>query len=124
MNKIVSDRFSHYVLDMDCLDEEHRVISEAFKKLKNTLDIEFSSEDVLGLLRLITQHFEDEEILMRSIEYPHINFHIEVHANILLGLKEIMQSASITKDAIRLLEEAIYSHTETYDRQIANYIHR
>jgi hemerythrin len=88
-----------WVLDLQEIDEQHRLLVEAVNKLsplylkltKNPAVDKATREQLIGQLKLLygdlEQHFRDEEKLMIEVAYPHYKSHAHTHVMLLAELK-------------------------------------
>jgi len=120
------ERFKFYVLEIAKLDEHHHNLAEGLDKVRRELmvhDYINARSEMANLLLDLQHHYNYEEKLMLGIGYPYLESHAFEHKRLL----EVAQKVKIDANSLKLLvlselEEIIYKHTDTYDRQLADYI--
>lgn len=112
------------------IDREHDIIMKAMAGLHNAV-MENRSADVIAPLiellgRFCTEHFANEEALLRQYEYAHVGAHAAAHEFLLrrvLALKECcvrgeLPAVTSVMDLLRCLAE----HTDIWDREAVHVI--
>ena len=118
------ERFEHYVLNIAKLDDHHEELTKTMCKVKLLL-IDRNFEEARAILAVLfnelKDHYKYEEQLMVGLGYPFVNSHIQEHLR-LSALSSLTQKIIDKTTTLNLLEEIIYTHIDTYDRQFAEYI--
>ncbi len=82
---------------------------------------------VTELMKYADFHFCSEENLMQAVNYPDLNFHREVHKNLILQLREEVNTVVFKcinfDNLIQFLYQWFIEHTTTEDKKLAFYIH-
>ena len=119
-----TERFRHYILGIDSIDNQHRelfnninIISELYDKKKLTIK-EFEI-----LQTQLERHFREEEVLMKSVGYPFVLSHTEWHNQLEAKIVEFIQRFNLSdkKMIINFLEEMIINHIDNTDRNFSEW---
>lgn len=72
-----------YAIGVKEVDEQHRALFDLFEQIEDALGSDAPEGVVADAMRAlvvyVTDHFRDEERLMRSIDYPHREAHERLH---------------------------------------------
>lgn len=96
------------------IDDDHRALVEAVRKIEDTLaagDFKTCSPLFHEFLRMAGEHFEMEEALLTSIDFPRVQSHRAVHGRLLkMGAEtlKIVEAGLDREAADKCLEEMIY----------------
>lgn len=72
-DKIITDRFNHYILGIPLIDEQHKQLASNFKTLLRLIEQEEYDQALKQaeiLLSNTVEHFKTEEIFMADINFP------------------------------------------------------
>ena len=78
-----------YCVNDPHLDKQHKHLFDLVNSVPEELQRTPARQVVLQLFAYTSEHFEDEERMMKEIEYPDIARHKELHANLLSQLSQI-----------------------------------
>jgi hemerythrin-like metal-binding protein len=128
----MNERFKHYVLGHNKIDEEHFKIFALMEEVKissKACDLESLAKMLFAIQIEIEFHFAHEETLMEQIEYPYLEYHVNVHREIqknmavaFIKYKEDRYDAH--EKLVKCLEENIIQHADSLDRQIVEFINK
>ncbi|NMC68002.1 MAG: hemerythrin family protein [Spirochaetales bacterium] len=113
------------------IDEQHKYLFSIFDDLMNALSIGSAKNIIYDLLMKLKDyalyHFNDEENLMISINYPDIDFHMEEHNNFKKIVEQYINeykdtNYSITADTTDFLYSWIRHHILISDKKIVEYL--
>lgn len=115
------------------IDEQHREIFVRFNALLDACDRGRSREllaDILEFMsQYVLQHFQDEERLQASVDYPERIFHKSVHAElsgrfVLLQSKFVAHGATVQLviETCKLLSEVLFEHIQQHDKALADFL--
>lgn len=118
-----------YSLDMPELDAQHKTLFDLINKLWLGI-VENASLPVQ--IRLIEQlehytitHFSEEEVFLRSIDYPDFNKHQRAHAGFVQRIAReriaLSQGGQISLDLLHFLNDWLVEHIRVKDRAYADY---
>lgn len=83
---------AQYVLGVDEMDDEHKVLIEKINALVNGINQSANSSEIQRLFSDLAnytkKHFSDEEKYMESIRYPDLKAHKQIHHNLLAKVAE------------------------------------
>lgn len=110
---------SEYNIGSFKVDNEHKGLFNLAKKALNVRTVENDEKEIKELKSIIrslyeytAKHFKNEEIYMKSVEFPELRAHHEIHKELLLELHEFVQTLNdLTIDEI---EESLYKFIEDY----------
>lgn len=113
------------------IDEQHKYLFSIFDDLMNALSIGSAKNIIYDLLIKLKDyafyHFNDEENLMISINYPDIDFNMEEHNNFKKIVEQYINeykdtNYSITADTTDFLYSWIRHHILISDKKIVEYL--
>ena len=117
-----------YSIGVSEVDEQHKRLFELFEKIDRALGNE-GSEYVVGeamreLVVYVTEHFRDEERLMRRIDYARLEGHVKAHrafvGRIVAYLKALKGGRMITADDLaKFLHGWLVDHVLGEDMKLA-----
>ena len=110
------------------IDGTHKLIIELLEEVLSNIknnslkDVPFQ---IKNLLWIASQHFKDEEQLMREIDYPFRESHFLAHNNITLKLMHLLElfdkPPTKIKWLLNTIEHNIISHVEQFDVALFRY---
>jgi hemerythrin len=108
------------------IDDQHQ---ELFRRAAKIIAAISHQGQVLGVMRLYQYtrtHFSHEEDLMRRLQYPDIDAHIQLHQDLILRLDEISQSIAddnlVKADLENFVAHWLLAHIATVDAKLASYV--
>lgn len=130
-----------WLLGIDILDDQHRVLSDGINQLvqlchteggSGTSDreqrIKLLSDLMDELYRNTREHFRVEEAMMKKEAYPGYASHVREHAMLLAELKSTFAErlkrgcCSMEPDILNALKSWFIVHVSHSDREFANYL--
>ena len=108
------------------IDEQHRTWFERINAFLEAPDAQtLASVDVL-MHQHVADHFQQEEALMRSVQYPAIDEHVSQHKRLQDSLDDISRGiAAETLDRTTLtkfLSNWLLSHIRVHDTKLHEYV--
>ena len=117
-----------YGLGNNKIDNEHKNLFKIASKAFGVVNPKQKLEKIRSILKeliLYTQvHFEDEESFMKSIGYPEVDTHHQLHQKIIISMKDFTNKLStmnineIEKELARLIEMWFIHHIIYVDKKI------
>ncbi|MCD6173797.1 MAG: hemerythrin family protein [Sulfurimonas sp.] len=119
----------NYSIGIDFIDTQHQKLFEIVNKLYDLEESPNIKEEIREILYAFKDytivHFRDEEEYMKSIGYPGLQKHHEIHEQIIESLATIIQKPaklSIIKTKMRVVAKRILiDHIINEDQKIAVY---
>lgn len=118
-----------YALGMAEIDEQHRTLFEIMNKMWRAIvhnEKQSTMVEILHSLELYTvQHFTEEEIFMRSFDYPDFDKHILLHQHFIRKIAD--EKARVAKgekpslDLLHFLRDWLMNHILAQDKHYADY---
>ena len=108
------------------IDRQHQEIFEKANAFLAVMDIAALSEYAISFFQDTRDHFLAEEDLMRGLNYPAIDRHIQQHIELLERLNRI--AAKIGDEEMNhhelelFLADFVLDHVLTYDIKLATYV--
>lgn len=120
------DRFA---LGMTEIDEQHRTLFEIMNKMWLAIvrnEKQDTMAEILHALELYTvQHFTEEEVFMRSFNYPNYDSHIQLHRNFTRKIAEekarVARGEKPSLDLLHFLRDWLLNHILVQDKLYADY---
>lgn len=114
---------SRYETGIAHIDSQHRALFAAVNELAESFKAGNSHQkvqDSLGfLMRYTTEHFRDEEQVMRDMDYPGLVAHMAEHTQLvesLHGLKaKVAEGKTVTMDVTIFLADWLTQHINNVD---------
>lgn len=131
MEKVIALEWKkRYELGHFDIDAEHRIFHHIIQKIQaaylRRVPINYLESLVDELIKYAEFHFCSEENLMVAVHYPELERHKEIHRNLLLQLKEEVNTIVFKyinfSSLITFLYEWFVQHTITEDKKLATYI--
>lgn len=121
---------NRYSVGIKRIDTQHHKLFDLVNKLydlEESPNIKEEIRDILYAFRDYTiVHFRDEEDYMKSIGYPELQEHHDIHENIIDSLATIIQtpaSLNIIKTKMRVVaKRVLIDHIINEDHKIGNYV--
>lgn len=117
-----------FLLKVDKMDEEHKILIGKINKLVVSLNGAQQSEmenNFIDLRDYTVLHFSDEEDFMRSIQYPDFEAHSKIHENMLAQFgtyeKALFEGSLNKKKFVAFLKNWLVSHILGVDMQYADF---
>lgn len=117
---------------VDVIDDQHRQLFALANALQQTVDDETSDEDTLsdalyGLTDYVTEHFADEETLMRAEGYPALGPHRSLHEHLATEVMRRMAAyfngdALTAPDVAPLVADWLREHIARQDMAFATWL--
>jgi hemerythrin-like metal-binding protein len=113
------------------IDIQHKVIIKVLNELYNVVMINNKEEKLDDIINELVQytkyHFNEEEILMKRINFPIEEDHIKKHNDFIEKIKEIIERRKkgdnfIAIDIINFLKDWLIDHILVEDKKYAEYI--
>ena len=115
------------------IDDQHREIFVRFNDLLEACNRGRSREllaDILEFMnRYVLQHFQDEERLQQSVNYPRFTAHQSIHQELggrFLLLQEKFAAFGSTVQLVietcKLLSEVLFEHIQEHDKALAEFL--
>lgn len=119
---MITDRFTHYILGHQILDDQHRDIYDALCAIRDTVDPDPEEIRNLMLNAIATCkfHFLQEDLLMQLNEYPFIDSHRLVHEKTETAFFQALENYN--PGIMDELIDALLYHIDWFDRQFVAYI--
>lgn len=118
-----------YETGQPLIDAEHRLLVMLFRKLD--IGIKTHQPDatltriVLEVTKFVQFHFVSEENLMRETNYPGLEAHRKLHADLLVELKEMTSKLSAHReypeDLLYFLNQWLIKHIADNDQLVARH---
>jgi hemerythrin-like metal-binding protein len=120
---------AQYVLGVDEMDDEHKILIEKINNLVNGINQNVSVSKIQNLFSDLAgftkKHFADEEAYMESIDYPELNGHKQIHHNLLAKVGEFGKTINTGSfDSVALvafLNDWLVKHIMGVDMKYARY---
>jgi hemerythrin len=115
-----------YRIGDEAIDRQHQELFELANAMFVATDKPAQLMGAMKLFKHVREHFADEEALMKMVEFPGYQGHVESHNRILKNLGEV--SHSIGKDAMdpKIVAEFLtdwgLKHIPKDDAQIAAFV--
>lgn len=110
------------------IDQQHQEIFNKANAFLDAVGIAALTEYSLGFFQYTRDHFSLEEGLMRSIDYPAIEVHIQQHKELVERLNEVAANIGgddfSHRDLELFLTDWLLVHIRIYDTKLASYIAR
>ncbi len=116
-----------YSVGVKQIDEEHKQLFRLISEVGKALDNKVPELEILKtMVEYAKKHFASEEMLMKKIHYPRINYHIQLHKQfeqqIIKYLTQLKQGKNIDLlDLKQFLEEWLINHILKEDKKIGEY---
>ena len=119
-----------YAVDVEILDQQHKVIFDSLRKIGCALADGSNAGSVPSLLDAFDiyckVHFFDEERVMETAGFPHLELHRKQHELFIHHLETFKAShsfgASTARDEFVIIAEWFIRHVLTYDREYADFL--
>ncbi len=119
-----------YAVDVEILDQQHKVIFDSLRKISCALADGSDTGSVPSLLDAFDiyckVHFFDEERVMETAGFPHLELHRKQHELFIHGLETFKASHSFrtssAQDEFVTMAEWFIRHVVTYDREYADFL--
>ena len=113
------------------IDAEHKIFLHIIQKISKAYaqkaPIHYLEALVTELMKYADFHFCSEENLMKAVNYPDLHHHCTVHKNLILQLREEVNTVVFKyinfDNLIQFLYQWFIEHTTTEDKKLAFYIH-
>lgn len=120
---------AQYVLGVDEMDDEHKVLIEKINALVNGINQNAGRRSIQNLFADLAnytkKHFSDEERYMESIDYPDLKGHQQVHRNLLNKVgefeKAVAEGSFDSTVLIGFLNDWLVKHIMGVDMKYARY---
>lgn len=118
-------------IGIESIDSQHRhlvkLISELFESMRVGLGYKQVDVTIKELKEYTKYHFEEEEKLMREINYPHYAEHLEAHQYFVEQIVDFSnrhkeEEIGISLHLLDFLKNWLVNHITTVDKEIPNYI--
>ena len=115
---------------IESVDNQHRRLVEMINDFYSEMDKNSSKEKMLELLKGLKNytlyHFEDEEALMRAVNYPEIQEHIAIHKTFVKKVSDFEQrfvsgKLLLTLEVTNFIKEWIVKHIMGEDMKYVAY---
>lgn len=106
------------------LDEQHRWLFSTAQKIRN-VDPDEADQVIEELFKYTEEHFKQEETLMESLDYPHMEEHLQQHEALIGRLNELTDSSKekgeTLEELISVLMDWLRKHILEQDVRFINY---
>lgn len=122
------ERKDTYALGIAAIDYQHERIFECISNMPvgpSANDILRADAEMARFVHLVQEHCELEEAMMRTLNYPELEQHIEEHRQFQADIHELAQKslrskAGVSREAMEVLNKWWTEHIMMTDRQ---YVH-
>jgi hemerythrin len=112
------------------VDAEHRILVLLFRKLDVSLKTHQPPEVMRHIIREVVRcvefHFQSEENLMRETDYPGLEAHQSVHAELLIELNayvaKIAAHREFPEDLLSFLNQWLTLHIAEHDQAVTRHV--
>lgn len=122
---------SEYSVNNAVLDQHHQNLIKLFDDSYKILTENKSTTDTIMMISQLTTysifHFNEEERIMRSVNYPGLEKHIQEHKDFIAKIQEF--KGQINDDSIKLKEDIflflydwLISHIQYSDQKYVGYL--
>lgn len=119
-------------LGIPSIDEQHKALFEWINSLDKAImggdGSEAIEEIIWKLVTYVTEHFNAEERLMLSCNYPGLSAHRKEHDLFVLRLREIqtnfIDAHEMSKSILDFLSDWLVRHIRGTDQDYSRYIHQ
>lgn len=114
------------------IDQEHQTLFTLVNQLDEAIATAAPQSDLHQILSTIAahtvKHFQHEELLMKSLEYPGYRRHKQVHDNLLAKLTALLTrfdqpNAALADDLTAFLAEWLAHHIRGEDQSMIRFFH-
>lgn len=116
-----------FEIDNEIIDSQHKHIFELANKVFAASDKAVIRHCALGFFKHIREHFKAEEQLMREMDYPGYQNHVQAHNELLVRLEEISAPLNGGEFNInnlnQLMTDWLLTHILEEDMKIGEFIH-
>lgn len=120
-----------YALGMLEIDDQHKMLFDIMNRLWDGIvrgDKPADQAVLLGELeRYTVTHFLEEELFMRSIEYPRIEEHMRMHHHFVQKIidekKRVMQGEQVSLNLLHFLRDWLANHILVEDKRYVSQFH-
>ena len=119
-----------YSVGVDKFDQEHmllvELINEMFTIVRDKGDVTTLTDAVEKLVDYTRDHFSDEEEALEKVNYPKLEEHKEIHANLLEQVVEFQKQIAaegkdLRTDLYKFLRDWLINHILDEDMQYSEY---
>jgi len=119
-----------YSVGVDKFDQEHmllvELINEMFTIVRDKGDVTTLTDAVEKLVDYTRGHFSDEEEALEKVNYPKLEEHKEIHANLLEQVVEFQEQIAaegkdLRTDLYKFLRDWLINHILDEDMQYSEY---
>jgi hemerythrin-like metal-binding protein len=113
------------------IDLQHKKLMRLINKLcehkEASADSDVIGETLTDLLYYVKEHFRDEEVYLKTFNYPKLIAHIEEHRKFsykigMFSLDVIQKKQDLTQEMIDFLKNWWYEHIIVEDQDYKNYL--
>lgn len=116
-----------YRLGNEKIDSQHKnliALTNAIAQSEGILEIQAA---VMKVYKYTRTHFADEEELMRSVAFPHLEAHVRLHDKLISDLNAISAKDLETDTAVHEFKSFVYrwivDHLMNHDRELVEFMH-
>jgi hemerythrin len=117
-----------YQIGNALIDSQHEELFAKGQAFFDALDDTTRVACAMGLYQYTREHFAEEEVLMRSVNYPAMAGHIQQHDVLIDRLNAISESIAkgnlSSTDLESFLADWLLGHIRMYDTKLASYVSR
>lgn len=119
------------LLGLDVIDAQHRryfhLLRDLIHTRQNVGDREAVSEALFTLVEYVSEHFRDEEQIMRDAGYPGLEAHRALHAGFVRKILEFYRKHrekehELKAEVVRYLEEWFVKHVRSEDPKFVPFV--
>jgi len=115
-----------YKIGHSMVDEQHQYLFDLANKVVEAKTKSDLTKCIMLLYKYIREHFRDEELLMRDVEYPHYQEHKQIHNMLLDKMNEISEKVgqdALAKDEIKeFMEDWLLDHILLKDGALGDFL--
>lgn len=110
------------------IDAQHQELFRQVNTFMKATDKAGLTSGAMSLFKYTREHFKHEENLMRRINFPALESHLQQHNDLIARLSDI--SASIASDTLNMtdlgafLSDWLLGHIRIYDTKLATYVNK
>jgi hemerythrin len=97
-----------YTVGNEEIDKQHKYLFELGNRLPEVADEDGIHHLIMDLFKYTREHFATEEEMMRSIGYPNLDEHIQLHDDLISKLSTISENEFTTDAEIYKFKEFVY----------------
>jgi len=117
---------SCYEIGHSMVDKQHQYLFDLANKVVEAKTKGELTKYIMLLYKYIREHFRDEELLMRDVEYPGYDAHKQIHNMLLDKMNDISEKVgqdTLAKDEIKeFMEDWLLDHILLKDGALGDFL--